>query len=97
MLTSLDLGGLGRLSDGALHKLLSRTKRLTSLDLRGCSRLTEEGLAAALAGCDCAGAPTPGPPTLAELGSLTLCSVEAATDRVVGLVAKARPKLRIAR
>jgi hypothetical protein len=94
-LQHLDLGGLGRLSDTGLQKLLVRTRCLTSLDLRGCSRLTEDGLAVALANCDGSGARVAGVQLVPRLERLTLLSLEAASERVVSHIVAARPSLHL--
>ena len=96
-LRHLDLGGLARLSDSGLQKLLSRTKHLTSLDLRGCSRLTEDGLATALANRDSKGVVVPGVMLVPNLEAVTLLAMDAASERVVALIAAARPELKITR
>jgi hypothetical protein len=97
-LRHLDLGGLGRLTDTGLHKLLSRTRHLTSLDLRGCARLTEDGLANALANSDKHGVRVPGVMLVPNLQSVVLLALpDAASERVVSLVEAARPGLKITR
>lgn len=93
----LDLGGLARLSDTGLQKLLQRTKHLTSLDLRGCSRLTEDGLATALASCDGNGARVAGVQLVPMLERLTLLALDAASERVVTRIESARPGLKLVR
>lgn len=96
-LTHLDLGGLTRLSDTGLLKLLSRTRHLASLDLRGCSRLTENGLTTALANCDVTGAHVAGMLNAPSLSTLTLLSCEAATEQAVSFIITARPGLKTIR
>jgi hypothetical protein len=97
-LRHLDLGGLGRLTDTGLHKLLSRTRHLTSLDLRGCARLTEDGLANALANSDKHGVRVPGVMLVPNLQSVVLLALpDAASERVVSVVEAARPGLKITR
>ena len=75
--------------------MLARTRHLTSLDLRGCSRLTEDGLAVALANCDGSGARVAGVQLVPRLTRLTLFSLDAASERVVGHIAAERPSLHI--
>ena len=96
-LTHLDLGGLSRVSDAALSKLLARTPQLTSLDLRGCSRLSADGLAGCLAGCTSAGVQTTPSLPVPRLALLVLSCVEAATDGVVEKILVARPALKLTR
>lgn len=47
-LATLDLGGLVRLTDGGLSKLLRQASSLTALDLSGCSGLSATGLVDAI-------------------------------------------------
>ena len=96
-LTHLDLGGLQRLSDTALQKLLVRTTHLSELDLRGCSKLTPDGLATVFAGMTAQGVQASASLPVPELRVLTLSSVDAATERVVELIADARPALKLVR
>jgi hypothetical protein len=84
-LAYLDLGGLVRLSDTALHKLVQRTSWLRTLDLRGCAKLTAAGLTAALA----SDAVTP------SLSRLTLTACPAATSDVLEQLQQSRPHLLI--
>ena len=96
-LTFLDLGGLTRLSDEALQKLLARTAHLTSLDLRGCTRLEPNGLTTVFAGKTIDGVQTSVSLPVPRLQTLTLTSVDAANDRVASLITEARPALALKR
>lgn len=95
-LRHLDLGGLGRLSDGALQKLTLRTRHLRSIDLRGCARLSEDGLATALAGCTAAGVQASATLCMPHLAAISLRSCGAASERVVTLIRGARPSAELA-
>ena len=92
-LTHLDLGGLGRLSDTALLKLLQRARHLRSLDLRGCDRLSADGVAAALAATTADGVQTAPALFCPRLEALTLTRCAGATDAVVARIREARPAL----
>ena len=87
-LTHLDLGGLDRLSDTALQKLVARSKHVKSLDLRGCSRLSGEGILTAL------GHPQA---VLPSLETLVLTCVEGASASTVATIQDARPDLKVTR
>ena len=94
-LMHLDLGGLGRLSDTALLKLLMRTRWLRTLDLRGCARLSPDGLGAALASSTADGVPTATSLHVPELRAVTLIACPAATREVLEILRRARPRLKI--
>ena len=85
-LTYLDLGGLVRLSDTALQKLVQRTGWLRTLDLRGCGKLTADGLLTALA-------PTAVMPSLSRL-TLTACPV-GASSHVAEQLQRTRPRCHV--
>lgn len=85
-LTYLDLGGLVRLSDTALQKLVQRTTWLRTLDLRGCSKVTADGLLAALAS-------TAVMPSLSRL-TLTACPA-AASSEVAEQLQRTRPRCQV--
>lgn len=87
-LSHLELGGMVRMSDSALLKLLARARQLRTLDLRGCEKLTSEGLRGALTGAADA-------LIVPELSRLTLTRLDAATDDVVASIQHARPSLQI--
>jgi hypothetical protein len=84
----LDLGGMARMSDVALQKLVARARHLRTLDLRGCTRLTADGLTRMLTGAaDALAVP--------DLNHLTLMRLEAATTDAVASIQRARPALKI--
>ena len=95
-LTHLDLGGLGRMSDTALLKLLTRTHSLTSLDLRGASRLTEDGLSRALASVTLEGIQSAPALNAFCMRKLALKGCAAGSERVIEAIQAARPELAIA-
>ena len=74
-----------------------RTTHLSELDLRGCSKLTPDGLATVFAGMTADGVQASASLPVPELRVLTLSSVDAATERVVELIAAARPALKLVR
>lgn len=96
-LTHLDLGGLTRLSDVGLEKLLARAVHLQTLDLRGCSRLSPDGLARAILGMGVDGVPTTVAvePPLHELRRLTLAACPAATPELKARIDIVRPALQV--
>ncbi len=99
LLAHLDLGGLCRMSDEALHKLATRARGVVAIDLRGCTRLSEDGLARVLAGVTAGGVQTGPIGSLAMplLRSVTLTACGGATDNVVRRTEEARPGVQIVR
>ena len=97
-LTHLNLGGLGRMSDDALLKLTVRAAHLLELDVRGCSRLTEDGLAKALAGYSADGVQAAPSLAMPKLTHLVLCGLPgSASERVIDLILRVRPKISLVR
>lgn len=96
-LTHLDLGGLTRLTDTALQKLLVRTAHLTTLDLRGCTKLSADGLSGVFAGLTADGVQTSPSLPVPRLAMLTITAIDAATDAVCSSIAEARPGLKLKR
>jgi hypothetical protein len=96
-LTHLDLGGLTRLSDAGLEKLLSRAIYLQTLDLRGCSRLSANGLARAILGVSVDGVPTSAAvePPLRQLRRITLSACAGATPELKSRIDVMRPALQV--
>jgi len=94
-LTHLDLGGVGRLSDEGLGKLLSRAVHIRTLDLRGCSSLTADGQARALLGQTISGVPTTvsQSPPLPDLGRVTLSACCPGADDLRRLFVRCRPNV----
>lgn len=97
VLTHLDLGGLTRLSDVGLEKLLARAIHVRTLDLRGCSRLSADGLSRALLGLSMQGVPTTAAVDLplSALQRITLNACSGATPELKALIDRTRPDVKI--